>query len=67
MLYRAYNAANKNYGSESLVTKGLYNLYTTNQSQINSLDKISNKNRAITEIIDIETKKNYHITAFYSW
>jgi hypothetical protein len=34
---------------------------------MNSLEKVSIKSRAITDILDYENKKNYRTAAFYSW
>lgn len=34
---------------------------------ISSMERMSTKSRAVTEIVDYENKKNYHTTAFYSW
>ena len=52
MLLKACNIAKRNYGNESKITKGLYELYNQQENIINSLEKASVKSRAITEIID---------------
>jgi hypothetical protein len=67
VLLKASSAANKNYGKESKVTRGLYDLYHSQEHIVNSMDKVSTKSRAITDIIEYKNKKNYSTVAFYSW
>lgn len=66
-LLKACNAAKKNYGRDNKLTRSLVDFYHQQDNILNSMEKNSNKSRAVTDILDYENKKNYRTAAFYSW